>query len=93
MQRVMDLARVIRERHSKPLKTPLRKLIVVHPDESFLADLAGELKEYVVEELNVTELEMCSDATQYSTVRAEPEWQVGGNGLERSVHCCQTARL
>jgi isoleucyl-tRNA synthetase len=41
MQSVIDLARVIRERHAKPLKSPLRKLIVVHPDASFLADLGG----------------------------------------------------
>lgn len=42
MQRVIELARVIRERHFKPIKTPLRELVVVHPDQAFLADLAGE---------------------------------------------------
>ena len=42
MQRVIELARVIRERHLKPIKTPLRELVVVHPDQSFLADLAGK---------------------------------------------------
>ena len=41
MQRVIDLARVLRERHSKPLKQPLRRLTVVHPDDNFLADLTG----------------------------------------------------
>ena len=43
MQLVIELARVIRERHLKPVKSPLRELVVVHPDESFLADIAGAL--------------------------------------------------
>ena len=41
MQRVIELARAVRERHTRPVKTPLRELVVVHPDESFLADIAG----------------------------------------------------
>ena len=43
MQRVIELARVVRERHNRPVKTPLRELVVVHPDESFLSDIAGAL--------------------------------------------------
>ena len=41
MQRVLDLARVLRERHSKPLKQPLWRLTIVHSDAALLADLAG----------------------------------------------------
>ncbi len=44
MQRVIELARVVRERHNRPIKTPLRELVVVHPDESFLSDIAGPLR-------------------------------------------------
>lgn len=51
MQAVVELARTIRERHTKPLKQPLRSLVVVHSDASFLADLDGELKQYVLEEV------------------------------------------
>jgi hypothetical protein len=51
MQAVVELARTIRERHTKPLKQPLRSLVVVHSDASFLADLDGELKHYVLEEV------------------------------------------
>lgn len=43
MQRVIVLGRTIRERHSKPLKTPLMELIAVHPDQSFLSDLEGTI--------------------------------------------------
>lgn len=54
MQAVIELARTIRERHAKPLKQPLRSLVVVHPDASFLADLDGELKQYVLDEVRHT---------------------------------------
>ena len=41
MQQVIDLARALRERRSKPLKQPLPTLLVAHPDSAFLNDLAG----------------------------------------------------
>lgn len=53
MQRVIELSRIVRERHGKPLKMPLRSLTVVAPDASFLADLGGELRHYVLEEVRV----------------------------------------
>ena len=43
MQRIIELCRVIRETKRKPLKTPLQALVVVHPDQSFLDDISGEL--------------------------------------------------
>ncbi|CAH1426936.1 unnamed protein product [Lactuca virosa] len=61
MMTIIDLARNIRERHNKPLKTPLREMIVVHPDAEFLDDIAGKLKEYVLEELNVKSVVPCND--------------------------------
>ena len=51
MQQVIELSRTIRERHGKPLKMPLRSLTVVATDASFLADLEGELRHYVLEEV------------------------------------------
>lgn len=51
MQRVIELSRIVRERHGKPLKMPLRSLTVVSADASFLADLGGELRHYVLEEV------------------------------------------
>lgn len=40
-QRVIELGRTIRERRNKPLKSPLTKLVVVHSDTDFLADIQG----------------------------------------------------
>ena len=76
MQRVIDLARVLRERHSKPLKQPLQRLTVVHPNPAFLADLTGPLRGYIMAEVNVVELEACDDPARFRDVRAQPEWQV-----------------
>ena len=52
MQQVIELSRTIRERHAKPLKQPLRSLTVVAADASFLANLQGELRQYVIEEVH-----------------------------------------
>eukprot|EP01024_Parvocaulis_polyphysoides_P013665 TRINITY_DN15369_c0_g1_i3.p1 TRINITY_DN15369_c0_g1~~TRINITY_DN15369_c0_g1_i3.p1 ORF type:complete len:396 (+),score=64.95 TRINITY_DN15369_c0_g1_i3:88-1188(+) len=75
MQRVIELARTIRERRNVQLKFPLAELVVVHTDEEFLADMEGELSQYVVEELNVRKLSTCKDPMKYASLRAEPNWQ------------------
>ncbi|XP_054791826.1 isoleucine--tRNA ligase, cytoplasmic-like [Prosopis cineraria] len=46
MMMIIDLARNIRERHNKPLKTPLREMVIVHPDADFLDDITGKLREW-----------------------------------------------
>lgn len=85
MMTIIDLARNIRERHNKPLKSPLREMIVVHPDADFLDDIAGKLKEYVLEELNVRSLVPCNDTLKYASLRAEPDFSVLGKRLGRSM--------
>ncbi|PNW71377.1 hypothetical protein CHLRE_16g651750v5 [Chlamydomonas reinhardtii] len=85
MQRVIELGRTIRERRNKPLKSPLTKLVVVHSDADFLADIQGELREYVESELNVRSLETCADPLQYATLRAQPDWQILGKKLGKSM--------
>ncbi|KAG1672606.1 hypothetical protein FOA52_002086 [Chlamydomonas sp. UWO 241] len=85
MQRVVDLARTIRERKNLPLKKPLRLLVVVHTDREFLDDIDGELREYVCSELNVRTLETCSDPLRYATLRAEPDWNTLGKKLGKAM--------
>uniref|UniRef100_A0A6N2MMD3 isoleucine--tRNA ligase n=1 Tax=Salix viminalis TaxID=40686 RepID=A0A6N2MMD3_SALVM len=85
MMTIIDLARNIRERHNKPLKSPLREMIVVHPDVDFLDDIAGKLKEYVLEELNVRSLVPCNNTLKYASLRAEPEFSVLGKRLGKSM--------
>ncbi|KAG6500965.1 hypothetical protein ZIOFF_040828 [Zingiber officinale] len=85
MMTVIDLARNIRERHSKPLKTPLKEMIVVHPDSDFLEDITGKLREYVMEELNVKSVVSCNDPLNYASLRAEPDFSVLGKRLGKAM--------
>nr|GEX44325.1 isoleucine--tRNA ligase, cytoplasmic [Tanacetum cinerariifolium] len=85
MMTIIDHARNIRERHNKPLKTPLKEMIVVHPDAEFLDDITGRLKEYVLEELNVKSVVPCIDQLKYSFLRAEPDFSVLGKRLGKSM--------
>ncbi|KAF7827268.1 isoleucine--tRNA ligase, cytoplasmic [Senna tora] len=85
MMTIIDLARNIRERHNKPLKTPLREMVIVHPDADFLEDIAGKLREYVLEELNIRSLVTCNDTLKYSSLRAEPDFSVLGKRLGKSM--------
>jgi isoleucyl-tRNA synthetase len=39
---VIELGRKIRERAAKPVKFPLRRVIIVHQDSTFLDDIQGE---------------------------------------------------
>ncbi|KAI9076357.1 hypothetical protein K1719_041672 [Acacia pycnantha] len=85
MMTIIDLTRNIRERHNKPLKTPLREMVIVHPDADFLEDIAGKLREYVLEELNVRSLVPCNDTLKYSSFRAEPDFSILGKRLGKSM--------
>ncbi|KAI8462538.1 MAG: hypothetical protein J3K34DRAFT_182080 [Monoraphidium minutum] len=85
MQRVIELGRVIRERQNRPLKAPLARLVVVHADPEFLADIEGDLREYVESELNVRSVETCGDPLTYASLRAEPDWQVLGKRLGKDM--------
>jgi isoleucyl-tRNA synthetase len=75
MMTIIDLARNIRERHNKALKTPLKEMVVVHPDNEFLEDITGKLKEYVMEEINVKTVTPCNDPLVYASLRAEPNFR------------------
>ncbi|KAI6695906.1 hypothetical protein NL676_023616 [Syzygium grande] len=85
MKTIIDLARNIRERHGKPLKMPLREMIVVHSDVDFLDDIAGKLKEYLLEELNVRSLVTSKDILTYATLRAEPDFSGLGKRLGKAM--------
>nr|CAB3470983.1 unnamed protein product [Digitaria exilis] len=85
MMTIIDLARNIRERHNKALKTPLKEMVVVHPDNEFLEDITGKLKEYVMEEINVKTVTPCNDPLMYASLRAEPNFSVLGKRLGKDM--------
>ena len=85
MQKVIELARVSRERRTIGLKTPLKTLIVIHPDPVYLEDIRS-LEGYITEELNIRDLILSSNEVkyhvQYSVIA---DWPVLGKKLKKDV--------
>lgn len=85
MQRVIDLARVSRERRGISLKTPLRSLVVIHHNPQYLDDVKS-LEGYIMEELNVRELLLSGDESSYDVqLSVTADWPVLGKKLRKDM--------
>jgi isoleucyl-tRNA synthetase len=85
MQRVIELARVSRERRTVGLKTPLKTLVVIHPDPVYLKDIKS-LEGYITEELNIRDLVLSSDEGKYNVqYSVSADWPVLGKKLKKDV--------
>ncbi len=85
MQRVIELARVSRERRTVGLKTPLRSLVVIHSDPVYLEDIKS-LEGYITEELNIQDLVLSSDEAKYNVQYSViADWPVLGKKLKKDV--------
>ena len=85
MQRVIELARVSRERKTIGLKTPLKTLVVIHADPVYLEDIKS-LEGYITEELNIRDLVLSSDEAKYNVqYSVSADWPVLGKKLKKDV--------
>lgn len=85
MKTIIDLGRVSRERKAIGVKTPLKSLVVIHPDESYLEDVRS-LESYISEELNVHELILTSDEAAYNVqYSVTADWPVLGKKLKKDM--------
>lgn len=85
MQKVIELARVSRERRSIGLKTPLKSLIVIHKDAEYLEDILS-LAEYIKQELNIRDLILTSDEAKYNVqYSVSADWPVLGARLKNAM--------
>ena len=85
MQRVIELARVSRERRTVGLKTALKTLVVIHPDIQYLDDVRS-LEGYITEELNIRDLVLSSDEAKYNVqYSVTADWPVLGKKLKKDV--------
>ncbi|KAI9184458.1 isoleucine--tRNA ligase [Blastocladiella emersonii ATCC 22665] len=85
MQAVIELGRVVRDRRTIGLKTPLRELVVLHADPEYLADVQS-LEQFVRDELNVRALTLTSDEDKYHVAyRAEADFKVLGIKLRKDM--------
>ncbi|KAI0156404.1 tRNA synthetases class I-domain-containing protein [Xylariaceae sp. FL1272] len=85
MQKVIELARVSRERRTLSLKTPLKSLVVLHSDPEYLSDVKS-LETYITEELNVRDLVLSSDESSYNVqYSVVADWPVLGKKLKKDL--------
>jgi isoleucyl-tRNA synthetase len=85
MQTVIDLGRVCRERRTIGLKTPLKTLIIIHPDQQFLDDVKS-LETYISEELNVRDIEFSSDEDKFNVqYSVSANWAELGKKLKKDA--------
>lgn len=85
MQKVIELGRNIREKKTISLKTPLKELVILNSDPSYLKDV-DSLKGYIIDELNVRNLVLTSDEAKYGvqyTVVAD--WPILGKKLKKDA--------
>jgi isoleucyl-tRNA synthetase len=85
MQKVIELARVSRERRAVGLKTPLRTLVVIHQDQQYLEDVKS-LESYITEELNIRDLVLSSDEAKYNVqYSVSADWPTLGKKLKKDA--------
>jgi len=85
MQKVIEYARVIRDRQVRPTKLPLKEMTVVHPDQEYLEDVTGELQVYLSEEINVRTIKSSADVAKFCTPKAMPDWGALGKRLGKDM--------
>lgn len=85
MKNIIDLARVSRERRAIGVKTPLKTLVIIHPDAGYLEDVRS-LEAYISEELNVPNLVLTSDEAAYNVqYSVTADWPVLGKKLKKDM--------
>ncbi|KAI0302614.1 isoleucine-tRNA ligase [Russula brevipes] len=85
MQTVIELTRNIRERNNLSLKTPLKELLVFHPEKGYLEDVRS-LQRYIQSELNVRDVVVTSEETTAGVrYRAVADWAVLGRKLRSNL--------
>jgi isoleucyl-tRNA synthetase len=72
---VIELGRKLREKNKISLKKPVAKLVIINYDEDFLNNVKT-LEKYIVEELNVNEIEYVKDEATYITLDKKPNYEI-----------------
>jgi isoleucyl-tRNA synthetase len=88
MQQVVLLGRQKREDVKIGLRTPLRRLTVVHRDQALLDDLRA-LESYVKAELNVLDVAYDTDESAYIELVAKPNFPLLGKRLGKRMKSFQ----
>ena len=88
MQQVIELGRRKREEVKINLRTPLRRLTVVHRDAELLDEIRT-LENYLRAELNVKEVRYETDESAYISLTAKPNFPLLGKRLGKRMRAFQ----
>lgn len=78
---VAELVRVVRDRNSLMLKTPVKRVVVANESKVALDSLMG-LKSYLMDELNLLEIETTQEEEKYVNYSIQPNYEALGQRLE-----------
>lgn len=84
MQQIILLGRQKRNQVQIKVKTPLRKLTIIHKDSELLAEV-GKLSGYIKNELNIKEIDFSQDESQFIRLYAKPNLPVLGKRLGKEM--------
>jgi len=84
MQQIILLGRQKRNQVSIKVKTPLKRLTVIHKDQALLTEIK-KLEEYIRVELNIKNIEYSHDEEKYINLYAKPNLPVLGKKLGKEM--------
>lgn len=85
MQAVVDMGRASRDRRTISLRTPLKSLVIIHPDQEYLEDVRS-LEGYIRDELNVRDIVYSSDENKYDVqYSCSADWPSLGKKLKKDA--------
>jgi len=84
MQQIILLGRQKRNQVQIKVKTPLKKITIIHKDQELLNEIK-KLENYIVTELNVKSIEYSTDEDRYINLYAKPNLPVLGKRLGKDM--------
>ena len=84
MNQIILLGRQKRNQVKIKVKTPLRRLTIIHKEKELLAEIA-KLENYIKSELNVEAVEYDQDEGKYISLYAKPNFKVLGKRLGKDM--------
>ncbi|KAH9578178.1 Aminoacyl-tRNA synthetase [Trypanosoma melophagium] len=83
MMTIVDLVRVLRDRMVVPIKRPVRQVIIVHPEQSYLDDVQ-KVAQYIKDEVNAFDVVLsCGD--EYVTTQLDANMETLGRRYRKEA--------
>ena len=83
MMTIVDLVRVLRDRIGIPMKMPVKKVIVVHPEAAFLEDVT-RMSRYIMDEVNTFDVEFSHEG-EYVVTKLDANMATLGKRLKKEA--------